>query len=135
MTLIAAIIARLTRDTAFDASVKGRVGSSVDQGGVPSVRVTIVSDPRPQTFKGVQSVRRTDAQIDTWALTAESAEEIGEAAIAILTPPATVGTIRFQRGTVTNVRHTREQEKGDGVKRGLIALHRTSVDISLWHNG
>ena len=134
MTLIGAILERLTRDDGFSAATKGRIGTGGELGGVPAVRITIVSDPRPQHFGGPQRVRQTGAQIDVWALTGEKASEIAEAAIQILTPPATVNAIQFQRGTVTNVRASREQEKGENVKRALVELHRASIDISFWHN-
>lgn len=120
------------------ALVAQEVGSAVAWGrrlpGLPSISLQIVSDPRPQHLKGFQSSRPTLAQVDVLAKTPEQARALREALINALVVSASIGTVRFQRAEVTNVRAGAAEQQG-GDMRLRPEIFRESIDIRFWHNG
>lgn len=120
------------------ALVEEQVGNAVAWGrrlpGLPSISLQIISDPRPQHFKGFQSARPTLAQVDVVAKTPEQARALREALIVALVAPASIGTVRFQRAEVTNVRAGAAEQQG-GDMRLRPEIFRESIDIRFWHNG
>lgn len=101
---------------------------------LPWITLQIVSDPRPQHYRGLQRSRATEIQADAWALTREAARDLEAAVIAELIQAREVEGIKFQRGFVTNTRGGGELEQGnDDPLR--TELFRRSIDLTLWHNG
>lgn len=120
------------------APVAALVGDRVDwrrrqqDGALPAVLLTIVSDPRPQHLEGFQPARESRVQFDCLASGANGktrAEVVAlrEAVIAALAPAATIGGISFGRSTFDAVR-----DLGEETESGFV--HRDSFDAYIWHD-
>lgn len=133
MSLESDLSARLLNAPAL-SSLSGRVDWMRRPGrALPAVTLQVVSDPRPQHYRGFQRVRPTQVQIDIWAAGAGEAAALREAVIATLTPAVTVGATSFQRAIVLNVRPGFEQQDAsDGQPQG--ELYRQSIDFTFTHN-
>lgn len=134
MSLKAALQKRALGIPAVAAKVGDRVKWSRRLTGLPAITMQIVSDPRPQHYKGFQPTRPTGVQIDVWSASEEEAEEIRELLIIHLTPDAAIAGVRFQRATVNNVRSGAEPEQGGAPQRPRGELHRESIDFTFTHN-
>ncbi len=102
--------------------------------GLPALSLEVVADPRPQHFKGFQSVRATLVQIDVLAKTPDQARALREALIRGLVDPDATSTVRFRRSEVTGVRTTTAEQQGAD-NRIRPEVHHHSIDIRFWHNG
>lgn len=138
MTLEDAIEARQRGDELIDGLVAGRIGWGTSLEGEPAIINQIITDPRPQHYKGFHSVRGTAVQVDVWARDAAIARRLREALIRALTPSAVVGdesgTVRFQRASITDVRGGPEPQRGQTVQRARTELFRESIDFLFIHD-
>lgn len=123
-----------------DETIKGLVGTRVDWmrrpgRDLPACTLQIVSDARPQHFKGFQAVRQTRVQVDCWAATFAGAIALRDAAIAALTPAATIANVRFDRANVASVRPGFDGDgtASEGQPQG--ELYREIIDFIFLHNG
>jgi hypothetical protein len=99
----------------------------------PAITMQIISDPRPQHFKGFQPLRPTSVQIDVWSDDPAEAAALREALIAGLVVPAEIGRIRFQRATIQSVRGG-GQSNTAGQQNFRDQIARESIDILFLHN-
>lgn len=112
-----------------DAAVAALIGSSAEwdvRTGMPGVVLELITDPRPQTMKGFQQLRRSRVQVTCYAAKKLTAVAIREAAIAALVPAGVFGGERFERGFVDGGRGTKEN-----TETGTV--HRESIDLLIWH--
>ena len=140
MTLEDAIETRQREDAGIMQAVGGRIGWDTSLDGEPAITNQIISDPRPQHYKGFHTTRGTAVQIDVWARDVAVGRAIREALIVALTPATTVtatdgSSVRFQRATVSDVRSGGEPQRGQTAQRPRGELHRESIDFLFIHNG
>lgn len=133
MSLEPAVAARLLAAPDVTSIAGQRIGW-LQRLATPCVSLTIVSDPRPQHYRGFQRVRQTDIQADCWADNPGAAAALREAVIAALVPAATRNGVTFQRGRVENIRHGAEREPAGSAGRPDAVLYRESIDFILTHN-
>ncbi|PKB19656.1 uncharacterized protein DUF3168 [Novosphingobium kunmingense] len=95
----------------------------------PSLVLTVVSDPRPQTLKGFQGNRESRVQVDCRddGATRGAVKALREAAIAALAGPFVSGGVRFGRSQFGPVRDLSEK-----TETGFV--HRDSFDALIWHD-
>lgn len=122
-----------------DADVAALVGSesgvkSIDwtvrrQGApLPAIVLQVISDPRPQTHDGFDSIRSSRVQMDVIGDSRGAVVALREAGIAALVVAGTFEGIRFDRAQVASVRDLGRLEAD-------IFRHRDSVDFIFWHKG
>lgn len=93
----------------------------------PYVRMTTISDPRPQHLDGYDTARTTRVQIDVFADSYAEARSQTETIIAALAEPASVAGIRFGRTRAEGPRDLGEDVTGVGY------VHRLSTDLLAEH--
>ena len=122
-----------------DAGVAALVGTadgvkSIDwtlspQGAAePRIVLSTVSDPRPQTHDGPDSIRPSRVQVDVIARDRASVVTLREAVIAALLPAGTFGAIQFDRARVDAGRDL-------GRMGETRFIHRDQIDFIIWHKG
>lgn len=136
MSFEAALAKRLLDDVA----AKGKVGSRVDWMRRPgrqldAYTLQIVSDVRPQHYKGFQGVRTTRVQVDCWSATFAGAIALRDIAIAVLTPAVQVGEVRFDRAAVPLVRPGFDGDGTASDEQPHGELYREIIDFIFLHNG
>ena len=136
MSFEAAVAKRLLDDAAVKALVQSRVDWMRRPGRqLPACTMQIVSDARPQHYKGFQGVRQTRVQVDCWSATFADAIALRDAVIAALVPGATVAGVRFDRAAVASVRPGFDGDgtASEGQPHG--ELYREIIDFIFLHNG
>ena len=136
MSFEIAVAKRLLDDPAAAAKVATRVDWMRRPGqALPAYTLQIISDPRPQHYKGFQGVRPTRVQVDCWGATFADAIALRDIAIAVLTPADEVAGVRFDRASVPLVRPGFDGDgtATDGQPRG--ELYREIIDFIFLHNG
>ncbi len=123
-----ALRSRLLEDTAVKALVKTRVDWGVRKQGdpYPAICLTVISDPRPQDYKGFVAKRETRVQIDCYAETRATAAALSEAVIAVITPGGEFFGTKFSRAFIDTV-----QDRG--ALSGTVYVHRDKIDALIWH--
>lgn len=100
----------------------------VPQGtAMPSVRLTVISDPRTEHLEGYDTARRTLVQVDVFAARYRPAREAALAIIAALDAPGTQGSTRFGRIKAEGPRDQGEDVPGQGF------IHRARLDLLVEH--
>jgi hypothetical protein len=92
----------------------------------PYVRLTTISDPRPEHLQGYDTARVTRVQADCFALTYSAARGLAEDIIAAVAVPVATGGIAFGR-----VKAEGPRDLGEDTANGFI--HRASVDLLVEH--
>lgn len=124
-----ALRSRLLDDADVTAIVTERVHWSVrpQDDELPSLVLQVISDPRPQTYKGAVGMRQTRVQLDCYAADRAGAVALREAVIAAITPAGTFFGTKFQRAFIDTVRDLgAHSDTADFV-------HRDSIDALIWH--
>ena len=136
MTFESALLARLNGDPEIHSATAGRIEFGRTFTALPAISLQIISDPRPQHFKGFHGTRPTGVQVDIWAKTVETGSPLREQVIALLVTAAQSEGVQFQRAMITNVRGGAEQQQSGPapVQRIRGELHRTSIDITFTHD-
>lgn len=134
MTLEDAIEARLLASDDLTARIADRVGWTRRLTGIPAITLQVISDLRPQHFKGFQPTRSTLVQLDVWSADPREAAAIRDACITVLTPAQAVEDVQFQRAMITSVRSGAEPDRGGDRQTYAGELHRESIDFSFLHN-
>lgn len=131
MDLISGLKARLQADVAIAVAVDTRVHANElpQDGQLPAITLTVISDPRPQHLKGQDGARGTRVQMDVWALRYEQVAQIAAWASVALHPPATIDGKRFGPARIDGARDLPEN-LSDGKR-----IYRRSVDLIVWHAG
>lgn len=95
----------------------------------PSLVLTVVSDPRPQTLKDFQGRRETRVQVDCRddGPTRTAVIALREAAIAALAGPFVSEGVHFGRSGFDPIR-----DLGEKTETGFV--HRDSFDALIWHD-
>ena len=119
---------RLLNAAPVAAIVGNRISWGVRPQGeaYPSIVLTIVSDPRPQDYKGNIAHRSTRVQADCYGTTRAQVVALREAVIAAIVPTATVGGVTFRRAFIENV-----VNRDAHTDTGLV--FRDMVDFNIWH--
>lgn len=133
MTFEDALVERTKAITLVAARCGDRVGWDPRLEGEPAIVFQIVSDTRPQHYKGFQRLRSTAVQVDVWSDDPSEAVALREAVILDLVEATVVGTIRFQRATIGNARSGTNPNQATS-QRFRDALARESIDFSFLHN-
>lgn len=101
----------------------------------PYVRLSTVSDPRPQHLTGYDTARQTRIQADVFALEPRAggggygeARAISETIIAAVAQPATVSGVKFGRTKAEGPRDMGEDVAGVGY------VYRLSLDLLAEHS-
>jgi hypothetical protein len=94
---------------------------------LPAVVLLLVSDPRPWTFSGPQSLRRARVQIDCLAASRGQADAIAETIIAGIDGRALAKQPPFESAQINNVRN-------DSARVGSATTFRTIIDAMIWHH-
>lgn len=125
-----AVTARLLDAPAVAAIVDGRVDWSVrpQAAGLPAIVIETISDPRPQTMDGPDSIRPTRLRVHAMATTRTDAAALREAAIAALVPAGLFGGVWFDNSYVDQVR-----DLGGDTDTGFV--HDDAIDFIIWHKG
>jgi hypothetical protein len=136
MSFEAALAKRLLDDNA----AKARAGTRVDWMRRPgreldAYTLQIISDVRPQHYKGFQGVRTTRVQLDCWSATFAGAIALRDIAIAVLTPAAQVDDVRFDRAAVPSVRPGFDGDSTASEEQPRGELYREIIDFIFLHNG
>lgn len=124
-----------------DAAVAGLVGVHPDDGGksiewtvrrqgapLPAVLLQVVSDPRPQTHDGFDSIRTARVRVSVLAATRHEVMVLREAVIVALAEAGDFGGVWFDRARIELV-----FDAGGPSETGFI--HRDSIDFNIWHKG
>lgn len=110
------------------------VGQRVDwtrrpQGApLPAIVLELISDPRPQTHDGADSIRWSRVRAKCLAETRAGAISLREAVIAALVPAGAFGGVWFDNSYVDQVR-----DLGGDTETGFVECD--AVDFILWHKG
>jgi len=110
------------------------VGQRVDwtrrpQGApLPAVVLELITDPRPQTHDGADSIRWSRVRAKCLAETRAGAIALREAVIAALVPAGEFGGVWFDNSYVDQVR-----DLGGDTETGFVECD--GVDFILWHKG
>ncbi len=134
MTLEDAIEIRLLASDDLTARIADRVGWTRRLTGIPAITLQVISDPRPQHFKGFQLTRPSLVQLDVWSADPREAAAIRDLCIAVLAPAETVEDVRFQRAMITSIRSGAEPDRSGDNQSYAGELHRESIDFSFLHN-
>lgn len=119
----------MTWETDLRARVKTAVarvawGVAPQEWQPPFAVLTVVNDPRPETFQSPISLRGSTVQIDIYDDDRETIAGLVEDVIAAIQPD---GADSIEKGFVTDTR-----ERGE--KTPTAYLHRFSIDAVIWHN-
>mgnify|MGYP001619666212 CR=1 FL=1 len=125
-----AVVARLLNAAPIASAVATRINWTRRPQGetLPSIVVETITDPRPQTMDGPDSIRASRIRVHCNAATEADADALAEPVIAALTPAGSFGGVWFDNSYVDQVRPT-----GGDTDDGFI--HRTSIDFIIWHKG
>jgi hypothetical protein len=120
--------ARLLANSPVAAIVANRISWGVRPQGeaYPSLVLTVIDDPRPQTFKANIDVRSTLVQMDCYGITRAQVAALREAAISAIVPPAIQGSVEFLRAFIDTVR-------GMDMRTETGVIYRDTVDVRIWH--
>ena len=118
---------------AADAPLVGLVGANklhwgkIPQGTqLPYIRLTTVSDPRPQHLQGYDTARVSRVQCDCFSAQWGQAREAAEKIIAALATPGAHGGVHFGR-----IKAEGPRDLGEDTTSGFI--HRASLDLLVEH--
>lgn len=118
-----------------DATIKNLVGNRVTPVSrygtdLPAVTVTRISGNAVLTMAGPSSLRRSRVQVDCWAESWTTAQELASAVDAALTGMRgqTLGQTEFQEVALEAVRETKE---GGTAEPGYP--FRSMLDFMIWH--
>lgn len=119
-----ALLARALATQAVTDIAEDRVSwvERPQEDGFPAVTLTLVSDSRPQTMGGFQSLIPARVQADCWAESYTVANALAEAMIDAIAGPWTANGWRFARTFIDAKRDLGEQTATN-------FIHRTSVDL------
>lgn len=95
---------------------------------LPAIVLQLISDPRPQTHDGFDSIRPSRVQMDVIGDDRGAVVALRDAGIAALVLAGTFEGIRFDRAKVDSVRDLGRLDND-------IFRHRDSVDFIFWHKG
>lgn len=124
-----ALRARLVADAEVAAVCSTRIyWGIVPQGTTPPyIRMTTISDPRPEHLKGYTGARVTRIQCDCFAATYGAARGLAEKVIAATVVPGVHGGVRFGRVKAQGPRDLGEDTASD-------FIHRASIDLLAEHH-
>lgn len=110
--------------------VETRVDWTVRQQGapLPAIVLELITDPRPQTHDGADSIRWSRVRAKCLAETRAGAVALREEVIATLVPAGEFGGVWFDNSYVDQVR-----DLGGDTETGFV--HCDGVDFILWHKG
>lgn len=94
---------------------------------LPAIVILLVSDPRPLTYGGPQSLRRARLQIDCLAARRGAADDLAEAVITAIDGRALANVPRVESVRVIDVRN-------DSSRDSPTTTFRTMIDLMVWHH-
>lgn len=123
-----AVALRLLAAPAVTAIVGDLVEWNRRSGLYPAIVLETISDPRPQTMDGFDSIRPSRVQANCYAPTKAAASTLREAVIAALIGSGEFSGVWFDRAEIENIRPA-GGETVDGYIDG------ESIDFIFWHKG
>lgn len=102
----------------------GKVPQAVE---LDYVRLTVISDPRPEHLKGYTGARVSRVQADAFSMQWGRAREAAELLIAGVAEPGVFAGIHFGRVKAIGPRDLGEEVDGKGF------IHRASIDLLVEH--
>ena len=90
--------------------------------GLPAITLQIISRDRDQHMDGFQELQFARVQVDVWAVSYDTSQDVTEAAVAALAPPQTGNGIQFTRMFFESERNLTERSDAGAL------VHRTSFD-------
>lgn len=125
-----AVTGRLLDAPAVAGLVKKRVDWTVREQGapLPAIVLELISDPRPQTHDGPDSIRWSRVRAKCLAATRAGAIALRNEVIPALVPAGAFGGVWFDNSYVDQVR-----DLGGDTETGFV--HCDGVDFILWHKG
>lgn len=103
MDMEGAMRARLLAAAPLQQLTSGRVFwvERPQRSALPAITLQHVTDERTQSYDAMDGLQPAYVQLDVWAATYAEGKALKEAAIAALTPAATVEGVEFSRAFVT----------------------------------
>lgn len=128
MSMTATLRDALKSAAAIQALVEDRVyrDERPQNDPLPAIVMLLVSDPRPWTFTGPQSLRQSRVQIDCLAESRGLSDEIAEAVISSVDGRSLTAVPPFESVRVNNVRN-------DSSRDSPATTFRTMIDALVWH--
>lgn len=123
-----ALRARLVADAEVAAVCSTRIywGIVPQTATLPYIRLTTISDPRPEHLQGYTAARVTRIQCDCFATTYAAARGLAEKVIAATVTPGVHGGVHFGR-----VKAQGPRDLGEDTTAGFI--HRSAIDLLAEH--
>lgn len=134
MTLEAALTARIGADGELASMLAEDGGWSLRLRSLPAISMQIVSDPRPQHYKGFQRKRRSFVQVDVWGADVASVGSVRDRLIGLLVPASRVGEVGFDRAEVSGARTLGVPEQSGAPTRHRDEVRRASIDFIFLHD-
>lgn len=124
-----ALIERLNAAAPVNALVGSRVYRiNRPQNSVnPSIRLQVISDPRPEHLGGYDGARQSRVQVDCFADKSTTARDLAEKVISAVATPASAAGVVFGRIKAEGPRDLGEDVAGIGF------VHRASLDLLVEH--
>lgn len=131
MALTAVIRDALRSSTDIQPLVAQRVYRDERPAGdpLPAIVLLLISDPRPRTYSGQQSLRSARVQIDCLADSRGLADAIGEALIAAVDGHALADRPSIESARIINVRNDSSR-----LVAATSTTFRTAIDLMVWHH-
>ena len=95
---------------------------------LPAIVILLISDPRPLTFSGPQSLRRAWLTIECLAASRGEADAISESVITEIDGRALSDRPVVESTRIIDVRNDSSRTNGD-----LTTIFRTAIDVMVWH--
>lgn len=123
-----ALRARLVADAEVPAVCSTRIywGIVPQAATLPYIRLTTISDVRPEHLQGYDGARVTRIQCDCFAATYADARGLAEKVIAAVATPGVHGGVHFGR-----VKAQGPRDLGEDTASGFI--HRAAIDLLAEH--
>lgn len=123
-----ALRARLVSDAGVAAVCSTRIywGIAPQGATLPYIRLTTISDVRPEHLQGYDGARVTRIQCDCFAATYADARGLAEKVIAAVATPGVHGGVHFGR-----VKAQGPRDLGEDTASGFI--HRAAIDLLAEH--
>lgn len=95
---------------------------------LPYIRMSTISDPRPEHLGGYDESRITRVQVDVFSRSYAEARSISESIISAVAQPATVAGVKFGRTKAEGPSDLGEDVEGVGY------VHRLRIDLLAEHS-
>lgn len=95
---------------------------------LPAIVIQLISDPRPLTFSGPQSLRRAWLTVECLSTSRGEADAIAETVVVEIDGRAVVERPEVESTRIIDVRNDSSRANG-----ALATTFRTAIDVMVWH--